>query len=88
MVRAMQVEEVKAMIEAGLSSVEVRVSGDGSHFDVIVISEEFEGKSMVQKQRMVFATLGDRITSGAIHAINIKAYTPDEWKTASQLHVS
>jgi acid stress-induced BolA-like protein IbaG/YrbA len=84
----MQVEEVKAMIEAGLSATEVQVSGDGSHFDVIVISEEFEGKSMVQEQRMVFATLGDKITSGEIHAINIKAYTPDEWKTASQLQIS
>ena len=76
------------MIEAGMSAVEVRVSGDGNHFDVIVVSEEFEGKSMVQKQRMVFATLGDSITSGAIHAINIKAYTPDEWKTASKLQLS
>ncbi len=76
------------MIEAGLAADEVRVSGDGSHFDVIVISEEFEGKSMVQEQRMVFATLGDKITSGAIHAINIKAYTPEEWKTASKLQFS
>jgi len=84
----MQVEEVKTMLEAGLPAAEVRVSGDGSHFDVVVISEEFEGKSMVQEQRMVFATLGDKITSGAIHAINIKAYTPDEWKTASKLQLS
>lgn len=84
----MQVEEVKAMIEAGLSADEVKVSGDGSHFDVIVVSKEFEGKSMVQEQRMVFATLGDKITSGEIHAINIKAYTPDEWKTASKLQLS
>ncbi len=84
----MSPEEVKQMIEAGMPGSEVQATGDGSHFDVIVVSEEFEGKSMVDEQRMVFATLGDKITSGEIHAINIKAYTPAEWKTASKLTVS
>ena len=84
----MQPEDVKALIEAGLPGAEVIAKGDGSHFDVIVVSGEFEGKSMVDKQRMVFATLGDRITSGEIHAINIKAYTPEEWKTASKMQIS
>lgn len=84
----MQPEDVKALIEAGLTGAEVMAKGDGSHFDVIVISAEFENKTMVQEQQMVFATLGDRITSGEIHAINIKAYTPDEWKTASKMQIS
>lgn len=81
-------EEVKQLIEAGIPGSEVIASGDGSHFDVTVVSEAFAGKSMVDEQRMVFASLGDLITSGAIHAINIKAYTPDEWRTASQMRVS
>ncbi len=84
----MQPEDVKTLIEAGLPGAQVTVKGDGSHFDVIVISAEFAGKSMVEEQRMVFATLGDKITSGEIHAINIKAYTPDEWKTASKMQIS
>jgi acid stress-induced BolA-like protein IbaG/YrbA len=84
----MQPDGVKAMIEAGLPGAEVVAKGDGSHFDVIVVSAEFERKSMVEKQKMVFATLGDKITSGEIHAINIKAYTPDEWKTASKMQIS
>jgi acid stress-induced BolA-like protein IbaG/YrbA len=84
----MQPDEVKAMIEAGLPGAEVVAKGDGSHFDVIVISAEFERKSMVEEQKMVFATLGEKITSGEIHAINIKAYTPDEWKTASKMQIS
>lgn len=76
------------MIEAGLPGAEVVAKGDGSHFDVIVISADFERKSMVEEQKMVFATLGEKITSGEIHAINIKAYTPDEWKTASKMQIS
>ncbi len=84
----MQPEDVKALIEAGLPGAEVMAKGDGSHFDVIVVSADFEGKTMVEEQRMVFATLGDKITSGEIHAINIKAYTPEEWKTASKMQIS
>lgn len=84
----MQPEEVKQLIEAGLPGSEVYAKGDGSHFEVIVVSAQFEGKTMVQEQRMVFAALGDNITSGAIHAINIKAYTPEEWKTAGRMQVS
>jgi len=84
----MQPEDVKAMIEAGMPDAEVQCQGDGSHFDVIVISPEFEGKTMVQEQQMVNTILFDKITSGEIHAVNIKAYTPDEWKTASQLQIS
>ena len=84
----MQPEDVKALIEAGLPGAEVMSKGDGSHFDVIVVSPEFEGKTMVQEQKMVFAILGDKITSGEIHAINIKAFTPDEWKTASKMQIS
>jgi len=84
----MQPEDVKAMIETALPGAEAVVLSDGSHFDVVVISEEFDGKSMVEEQRMVYAALGDKITSGEIHAINIKAYTPEEWKTASKLQIS
>ena len=49
------------------------------HFDAIVVSPEFEGKNMMQEHRMVYATLGDAITSGRLHALSIKAYTPTEF---------
>ena len=84
----MEPEEIKQLIEAGLPGAEVTVRGDGSHFEAVVVSGQFEGKSMVQEQQMVYATLGDRITSGEIHALSIKAYTPQEWETARKLQVS
>ena len=84
----MQPEAVKALIEAGLPGCEVTASGDGSHFDVIVIGEMFAGKTSVNRQRMVYATVNEQITSGALHAINIKTYTPEEWAKAKKLQIS
>lgn len=81
-------EEVQTLIELGLPECEVRVSSDGSHYDVIVIGQQFDGLSRVAQQRTVFATLGDRISSGEIHAINIKVYTPEQWESAQKMSVS
>lgn len=74
-------EEVQALIEAGMPGSQVTVSGDGSKFEATVVSDEFKGKSMLQEQKMVYATVNEHITSGALHALTIKAYTPEEWAT-------
>lgn len=84
----MEPAEVKQLVESGIADSEVTVSSDGSHFDVSVVSAAFDGLSMVAKQQLVYASLGDKITSGEIHAINIKTYTPEEWKSASKLQIS
>lgn len=84
----MEPEEVKNIIQAALPDCEVQVQGDGSHFEAIVVGDVFDGLSPVKKQQMVFATVTDQITSGAIHALSIKAYTPKEWETASKLRIS
>jgi acid stress-induced BolA-like protein IbaG/YrbA len=76
----MRAEEIKKLIEDGLSQATVTVHGDdGVHFNAIVISPEFSAKNRIQKQQLVYATLGDRIANGMIHAISIKTYTPEEW---------
>ena len=84
----MEPNEIKNLIETGLPGSEAMVSGDGSHFEAIVVSGAFEGLSMVKEQQLVYGTLGDRITSGAIHALSIKAYPPQEWETQRKLTVS
>ena len=83
----MTIDEVKVLIEAGIESAQVKVSGDGSMFDATVIADQFAGLSAVKKQQMVFKTVNAQITSGDIHALTIKAYTPDEWETASKLQI-
>jgi acid stress-induced BolA-like protein IbaG/YrbA len=75
----MQPEDIKNLIETGLKAASATVTGDGRHFDATVISPEFSGKNRIQKQQLVYATLGDRIANGTLHAISIKTFTPDEW---------
>jgi len=75
----METIEVKRIIEAGIEDCEAIVTADGSKYTAIVISDAFEGKTMVAEQRMVYALLNDHIQSGAIHALTIKAYTNAEW---------
>ena len=80
-------EDVQEMIAAGLPDCEVKVSGDGSHFEAVVIGDVFDGLSLVKKQQKVYATLGDKITSGEVHALTIKTFTADEYAKAQKLQV-
>ena len=75
----MEASEVKKCIEAGIPGADVSVTADGTKYTAIVVSPEFEGKTMIAEQKMVYATVNEHIQSGAIHALTIKAYTPDEW---------
>lgn len=83
----MEVSQVKQIIETGLPGVEAKVAGDGYHYEAIVIGDCFDGKSLVQQQKMVYATLNAHITSGALHAITIKTYTPALWEKARPFQV-
>ena len=73
-------EDIKNLIETGLPDCHAHVAGDGRHFEAIVVSPAFSGKNRVQKQQLVYATLGNTIADGTLHAISIKALTPEEWK--------
>jgi acid stress-induced BolA-like protein IbaG/YrbA len=75
----MEPSDVKKCIEAGIPGAEATVTADGTKYTAIVVSPEFEGKSMIAEQKMVYATVNEHIQSGAIHALTIKAYTPEEW---------
>jgi len=75
----METTEVQKIIEAGINASEAMVTADGSKYTAIVVSDEFEGKTMVAEQKMVYALVNDHIQSGAIHALTIKAYTKAEW---------
>ena len=72
----METEKVKALIEAGLPGAKVEVSGDGRHFEAVVVSDAFEGKSLIQRHRMVMATVSAEIASDELHALSIKAALP------------
>lgn len=73
-------EAVQQMIEQGIPGSRVAVQGDGSKFEAQVVSADFAGLNTLKRHQKVYATVGEHITSGAIHALTIKAYTPDEFE--------
>lgn len=72
--------DVKNLIEQGIPGSQAMVSGEGCNLSVTVISDAFEGKSMVQEQKMVYATVNQLISTGQLHALGIKALTKAEWQ--------
>jgi acid stress-induced BolA-like protein IbaG/YrbA len=70
-------EQVQSYIEKGLRCLEVRVAGDGQHFEALIVSEAFRGKSRVQRHQLVYAALGERMRS-EIHALSMRTLTPEE----------
>jgi len=53
-------------------------SSGGGHFDLLVVSPQFTGQGKLARHRMVYALLADLIPH-RIHALSIKALTPDEF---------
>ncbi len=76
----MDANKIKTMILNGLPGASVQVNGDdGVHFDAVVISEAFAGKSMLAQHRMVYDTLGDQMQDGDIHALGLRTFSPQQW---------
>lgn len=79
----MTAEEVAALIRAGLPEAVVSVaSDDDTHFEAQIVSAAFAGKRSLARHQLVYATLGARV-GREIHALSIKAYTPEEWTAIS-----
>ena len=71
------------MIEAGFDNATVKVIGDGSHFEALVIASEFEGKRSIARHQLVYKSLG-KLVGNEIHALSIRALTPEEWQARSE----
>ena len=74
-------EQVQSYIEKGLACQEVRVAGDGQHFEALIVSAAFDGLTLVKRHQLVYGALGERMRE-EIHALSMKTLTPDEWKSA------
>lgn len=71
--------EIKSLIENGLSDAEVRVeSDDNTHYAALIICGDFAGKRAIARHQMVYRCLGS-LMGNEIHAMSIRAHTPDEW---------
>ena len=73
-------ESVKSGIAGGLACEHVEVVGGGQHFQALVVSAQFTGKSRVQRHQLVYAALGERKRE-EIHALSMRTLTPEEWRS-------
>ena len=67
-------------ISKGIKFDNLSVEGSESKYTVSIISNVFEGKSTIQRHKMIYALLDRYIKTGEIHALTIKAMTLDESK--------
>jgi len=84
------VEQIDALLRNALAPESLTVHDDshlhaghagaregGGHYRVDIVSTAFAGKNTLARHRLIYATLGE-LMPGAIHALAIKASTPDE----------
>jgi acid stress-induced BolA-like protein IbaG/YrbA len=71
-------EAIQAYIQDKLTCDHLAVEGDGAHFQAVIVSTAFSGKSRVQRHQIVYAALGDRMRE-EIHALSMQTLTPAEW---------
>ena len=72
-------EQIKQAIEKSVPDSTAQVSGDGRHFEIQVVSPVFAGKRTLEKQRLVYAALGDLMagSNAPVHAIaRLETLTP------------
>jgi acid stress-induced BolA-like protein IbaG/YrbA len=74
--------ELQQMIERGLPGAHVEVrdtTGGGDHFEALVVSENFEGKGLVERHQAVYGALGDAMRA-RVHALTLKTLTPSQYQ--------
>jgi len=76
-------EKVKQRIASALPDAEVEVkdlTGTGDHFEARVVSAAFDGQTMVDQHKLVYAPLQDWLKSGELHALALRTFSPSQWE--------
>ena len=76
------IAQVRNMLESAFPTDQIQLTspqGDDNHFQVLIVSERFAGKSMVEQHQLVYQALGGSMRE-AIHALALRTYTPEQWE--------
>ena len=73
-------EVITKVISDGINFDNLVVEGSESKFEVQIVSDVFDGKSLIQRHKIIYALLDNYIKTGEIHALTIKAMTLSESK--------
>ncbi|MFP1925309.1 transcriptional regulator BolA [Lonsdalea quercina] len=86
-------ETIESKLHAGLAPEYLEVineshrhrvpAGSESHFKVVLVSDLFEGKRLIQRHRAVYELLTEEMAD-AVHALALYVYTPQEWRDQHQ----
>jgi len=85
--RVISPNQVEDMIKTALPDAQVQIqdlTGGGDHYQAVVVSSEFAGKTLVQQHQMVYGAVRQAMSSEAIHALALKTYTPEDWVATNQ----
>ena len=69
---------VEVIDESALHAGHAGAASGGGHFRALVVSQAFEGHSLLERQRQVYAALRPEMGS-EIHALSLRTLTPAEW---------
>ncbi len=75
----MSPDEVKKIVSSFFLDAEVStrdLTGTGDHFEVVVATPKFQGKSLIEQHQMVHQALDSALQSGRIHALQIRTAVP------------
>ncbi|RUO78730.1 cell division protein BolA [Pseudidiomarina taiwanensis] len=81
----MTAEQIQSRLEAELELDELKIKLDGNHASILAVGEVFADLSRVKKQQVIYAPLRDLISSGELHAVSMRTYTPTEWQREKKL---
>ncbi|BBO29031.1 MAG: BolA family protein [Pseudomonadota bacterium] len=83
----MDIKEIETLLKDTLNLAEVYVKGEGSHFNIIAVSDAFADMSRVKRQQFVYAPLNPFIADGSMHAVSIKTFTEKDWQRERQFNL-
>ena len=78
--------DIESLLIQALPGAKIEVQDpnhDGQHFAAIVIAEQFTGLTTIKQHRLVNEALKSHLDSGAIHALQLKTYSPEQWQNVS-----
>jgi stress-induced morphogen len=76
--------EIEKILKEKFSDSQIAVedlTGTQDHFQVTLVSRDFEGLSMIEQHQKVYGALQEQMKE-AIHALTLKTYTPEAWEKA------
>ncbi len=71
--------EIENKITSLYPDCDLQIEGEDCSFSVTVVSPSFEGLNQVKRQQSIYGLFTEPLKTGELHALTIKAYTPNEW---------